>query len=63
MLDSTTGEVVSMTLKHEGHKVREFYSALPRPVRVDMEPAGQQAIASLPLAPHAAYRRSEWQAM
>ena len=33
MLDSKTGEVVSVTLKHEGNNVREFYSTLPRPVR------------------------------
>jgi len=25
MLDTTTGEVVRMTLKHEGNNVREFY--------------------------------------
>ena len=31
MLDTTTGEVVTMTLKHEGNNVREFYSKLPRP--------------------------------
>jgi hypothetical protein len=35
MLDTGTGELVSMTLKHEGNNVREFYSSLPRPVRVD----------------------------
>jgi hypothetical protein len=34
MLDTTTGEVVELTLKHEGDNVREFYSSLPRPVRV-----------------------------
>ena len=32
MLDTTTGEVVAMILKHEGNNVREFYSKLPRPV-------------------------------
>src|ERR1700693_2687862 len=37
MLDTTTGEAVSMTLKHEGNNVREFYSSLPRPVRVGIE--------------------------
>jgi len=26
-----------MTLKHEGNNVREFYSKLPRPVRVAIE--------------------------
>ena len=40
MLDTTTGEVVSMTLKHEGNNVREFYSSLPRPVRVGIEATG-----------------------
>ena len=35
MLDTTTGEVVEVILKHEGDNVREFYSALPRPVCVD----------------------------
>jgi len=34
MLDSPTGEVVNVTLKHEGDNVREFYSKLARPVRV-----------------------------
>ena len=32
MLDTATGEVVNLTLTHEGNKVREFYSTLPRPV-------------------------------
>jgi hypothetical protein len=32
MLDTTTGELVKMTLKHDGNNVREFYSQLPRPV-------------------------------
>jgi transposase len=40
MLDTTTGEVVSMTLKHEGDNVREFYSKLSRPVRVGIEATG-----------------------
>jgi len=40
MLDTTTGEVVSMTLKHEGNNVREFYSTLPRPARVGIEATG-----------------------
>ncbi len=30
MLDTTTGDVVEVTLKHEGDNVREFYSSLPR---------------------------------
>jgi hypothetical protein len=40
MLDSETGELVKMTLLHEGNKVREFYSALPRPVCVGIEATG-----------------------
>jgi transposase len=40
MLDSTTGEVVEVTLEHEGDSVREFYSKLPRPVRVGIEATG-----------------------
>jgi hypothetical protein len=31
MLDTTTGEVVNLTLMREGHEVREFYSQLPHP--------------------------------
>ena len=40
MLDTETGEVVRMTLLHEGNNVRDFYSALPRPVRVGIEATG-----------------------
>jgi transposase len=40
MLDTTTGEVVKTTLKHEENIVREFYSNLPRPVRVGIEATG-----------------------
>jgi transposase len=40
MLDTTTGEVVNMILKHEGDNVREFYSKLPRPVLVGIEATG-----------------------
>ena len=40
MLDTTTGEVVEVTLQHEGDKVREFYSSLPGPVRVGIEVTG-----------------------
>jgi transposase len=40
MLDTETGEVVRMTLMHEGNNVREFYSSLPRPVRVGVEATG-----------------------
>ena len=40
MLDTTTGEVVNATLKHEGSIVREFYANLPRPARVGIEATG-----------------------
>ena len=40
MLDTTTGEIVNTTLLHEGDGVREFYSKLPRPVRVGVEATG-----------------------
>ena len=40
MLDTTTGEVVELILKHEGDNVQEFYSSLPRPVRVGIEATG-----------------------
>ena len=40
MLDTETGELVEKTLAHEGEKVREFYAALPRPVRVGIEATG-----------------------
>jgi len=40
MLDSTTGEVVSRTLIHEGSEVREFYSRLPLPALVGIEATG-----------------------
>jgi len=40
MLDTETGEVVNLTLMHEGNQVREFYSQLPRPVLVRIEATG-----------------------
>jgi transposase len=40
MLHTITGEVVNLTLMHEGEKVREFYSQLPRPVLVGIEATG-----------------------
>ncbi len=40
MLDTTTGEVMNRTLTHEGNNVREFYSALPHPVRIGIEATG-----------------------
>src|SRR5258706_11257941 len=40
MLDTSTGEVVEVNLTHEGNNVREFYSALPLPVRVGIEATG-----------------------
>jgi hypothetical protein len=44
MLDTTTGEIVNMILKHEGDNVREFYSKLPRPVLVGIEATGVDAV-------------------
>src|SRR5207253_7780438 len=35
-----TGEVVAKTVQHEGENVREFYAALPGPVRVGIEATG-----------------------
>ena len=92
MLDSTTGEVVTMTLTHEGDSVREELQDLRSLLRHRHQwvrirtriqnalqsialanglrrgtslwsQAGQHTIASLPSAPHTAYRRSELQAM
>ena len=40
MLDTETGGLREMTLTHEGNNVREFYSTLPRPVRVGIEATG-----------------------
>src|ERR1700683_34394 len=40
MLDTETGEVVRKTLTSDGDNVREFYSTLPRPVRVGIEATG-----------------------
>src|SRR6516164_6663520 len=40
MLETTTGEVVNLTLMHEGNQVRDFYSQLPRPVLVGIEATG-----------------------
>jgi len=40
MLETTTGEVVNLTLMREGNDVREFYSQLPRPVLVGIEATG-----------------------
>ena len=40
MLDTETGKIVNLTLKHEGNNVREFYSQLPGPVRVGIEATG-----------------------
>jgi len=59
MLDTTTGEVATMTLKHEGNNVREFYSKLPRPVRVGIEATGSvQRSVSYPHPPDFAPARS-----
>ena len=40
MLETTTGEIVNLVLKHEGNEVREFYSQLPCPVLVGIEATG-----------------------
>jgi transposase len=40
MLNLETGEVEESVLSHEGTKVRQFYTALPRPVRVGIEATG-----------------------
>jgi len=40
MLDTETGEVVNLTLMHEGNNVREFYSKLPPPALVGIEATG-----------------------
>jgi DNA invertase Pin-like site-specific DNA recombinase len=50
MLDTDTGELEEKTLEHQGETVREFYSALPGPVRVGIEanrPALQELMAAL----------------
>ena len=40
MFDTETKELVEKILMHEGGQVREFYSALPRPVQVGIEASG-----------------------
>jgi len=40
MLDDQTGELLEKELQHEGEQVREFYSALPKPVLVGLEATG-----------------------
>src|SRR5215470_7189370 len=40
MLDEQTGELVEKQLNHKGEGVRQFYSALPRPVLVGIEATG-----------------------
>lgn len=40
VLNEETGEWITPRLKHQGQAVREFYAALPRPVRVGMEATG-----------------------
>lgn len=40
MLDTTTGELVNLTLMHDGNNVREFYSQLSLPVLVGIEATG-----------------------
>jgi hypothetical protein len=38
MLNTETGEMVNLTLIHEGNQVREFYSELAHPVLVASKP-------------------------
>jgi transposase len=40
MLDDETGELVEKELSHQGNQVRDFYSALPKPVLVGIEATG-----------------------
>jgi transposase len=40
MLDDQTGELTEKELSHEGDQVRDFYSALPKPVLVGLEATG-----------------------
>ena len=40
ILDTATGEAMEKTLTHSGSSVREFYAALPGPVRVGIEATG-----------------------
>ncbi len=40
MLDPDTGELVEKELSHEAEEVREFYSAVPKPVLVGIEACG-----------------------
>jgi len=40
MFDTETKEVIETTLTHQGDVVRQFYSALPRPVQVGIEATG-----------------------
>lgn len=40
ILETETGEVVEKVLMHEASNVREFYSTLPKPVRVGIEATG-----------------------
>ena len=44
ILDTETGEVVNLTLMHEGDQVREFYAQLPRPALVGIEATGSMQI-------------------
>lgn len=39
-LDTTTGEVLQLRLRHEGDTVERFYAALPAPVTVAIESTG-----------------------
>ena len=48
MLDTETGELVNLMLRHEGNEVREFYSQLPRPVLVGIRSHRIDALVSEP---------------
>ena len=40
VLTVETGEIEKVVLRHEGDRVRKFYSGLPGPVRVGIEATG-----------------------
>jgi transposase len=40
MLDTSTGELQELRIRHDGDEVERFYAALPRPVTVAIESTG-----------------------
>ena len=40
MLDTETGQLERLTLRHEGSNVRDFYASLPQPACVGIEATG-----------------------